>query len=82
MEERVKRNDLYRMLGHNLRVTTVKGTNKLFRRDAENVIRERTVFLTCADDCDCGLKFCGKVLWPVKLQILERHLNNVTLDKF
>jgi hypothetical protein len=65
------------MLGHNLRVTSVKN-----RSGSKSYNYEKLVFLTCADDCNCCEKFAGKLLWPVKLQILERHLNNVTLDKF
>jgi hypothetical protein len=72
----IKRNDIFLMLGHKLRVTSVipasgtKGYNY-----------ERKVFLTCTDDCNCCDKFVGKLLWPVKLQILERHLKNITLNK-
>ena len=65
------------MLGHNLRVTSVKSRSGLKDHDYE-----RIVFMTCANDCDCCDIFNGKLIWPVKLQILERHLNNVTLDKF
>lgn len=74
---KVKRNDTYRMLGHILRVTTVVGRSGQRENDYE-----RKVFLTCTDDCNCCDKFSGKLLWPVKLQILERHLEKVTLDKF
>lgn len=73
----VRRNDTYRMLGHILRVTTVKTTNRTY----DNV-PERRVFLTCAKDCNCGGKFLDHLLFPVKLEILERHLEKVTLDKF
>ena len=72
----VERNDIYWMLGHKLRVTTVKATNKFY--DGK---RERRVFLTCADDCNCGFQFCDRLVWPVKLQILERHLHKIPLDK-
>lgn len=72
----VERNDIYFMLGHKLRVTAVKPTHIFHEGE-----RERRVFLTCAKDCDCGQKFCDKLLWPVKLQILERHLHKVPLDK-
>jgi len=72
----VKRNDIYHMLGHILRVTTVKETPLFF-----NDVRERRVFLTCHDDCNCGRRFVDQLIWPVKLQILERHLEDLTLDK-
>jgi hypothetical protein len=81
------------MLGHLLRVTTVVGrsgmldhllrvTTVVGRSGHKKKNYERKVFLTCADDCDCCDKFHGKLLWPVKLEILERHLEKVTLDKF
>jgi len=75
MSHPVRRNDTYMILGHLLRVTSVKGTHRAY--DGQ---RERRVFLTCAKDCNCGLKFAGQILWPVKLKILERHLHQLRKD--
>lgn len=62
----VKRGDIYHMLGHIMRVTTVKKTNCIGN--------ENRVFLTCCPDC-CTPPF------HVKLQMLENDLREVTLDK-
>jgi hypothetical protein len=59
----VKRNNTFHMLGHVMRVTTVKDIG---------INDDKRVFLTC----DC----CSKP-FHVKLEILERDLNKVTLDK-
>ena len=72
----VKRNDIFWMLGHKLRITTVKETPRFY-----DGVRERRVFLTCDDGCNCGHQFAGRYIYPVKLQILERHLHEVQLDK-
>lgn len=61
----VERGDIYLMLGHEMKVTTVKNTGW---ND------ERRVFLTCAPHC-CTRPF------HAKLEILEKDLHKVTLDK-
>lgn len=60
----VKRGETYHMLGHIMRVTTVKNTG----------YNERRVFLNCAPHC-CTRPF------HAKLEILEKDLHKVTLDK-
>ena len=76
MERPVQRNDTYHMIGHILRVTKVIG-----RSGGKGINYENEVFLTCHSDCHCCDKFAGKLIWPVKLRILERHLEQITLDK-
>lgn len=61
----VKRGHIYHMLGHKMKVTTVKKTG---------YNNERRVFLNCAPHC-CTYPF------HVKLEILEKDLHKVTLDK-
>lgn len=62
----VKKGDKYLMLGgHWLQVTTVKNIG---------YNNERRVFLSCAPGC------CHKPL-HVKLEILEKDLKKLTLDK-
>jgi hypothetical protein len=73
---KVERNNTFLMLGHKLRVTTVKPTE--FFHNSECQMR---IFMTCADDCLCEPKFLGIPRFPVKLQILESQLQEVTLDK-
>lgn len=58
----VKRNDTFHMLGHVMRVTTVKKTP---------FPDKNRVFLTC----NCCTQY------PTKLEILQKDLNKVTLDK-
>lgn len=61
----VKRGDIYLMLGHEMKVTTVKETGYNY---------ERRVFLSCSPHC-CTRPF------HAKLEILEKDLEKVTLDK-
>jgi len=72
----IERNDIFLMLGHKLRVTSV-----IPYSGARGYNYERKVFLICTDDCNCCDKFVGKLMWPVKLQILERHLKKYHIDK-
>lgn len=60
----VRRGDIYRMLGHEMKVTTVK----------ETAYNERRIFLNCSPHC------CTRPFY-VKLEILEKDLHKVTLDK-
>ena len=64
-EQPVIRGDIYLILGHKMKVTTVKKTGY------NDEIR---VFLNCAPHC-CTYPF------HVKLEILEKDLQKVTLDK-
>ena len=61
----VKKGHIFHMLGHKMKVTTVKNTG---------FNNERKVFLNCAPDC-CTRPF------HAKLEILEKDLLKVTLDK-